>query len=392
MQNALAPPLWAGPDGEWLRHASWEPILDKLMNREAGRVALEHLREEFPPQWSMAAADHPVLIDCAFTLNRIALVEMGHVLATVPCRKIRPRLRSRGQYLGVRAELRAGALLLTAGAKLTHEPLPPDLGIPKSKRPSGPDWRATWPDGSIHVEVKLPRTSVRAHRREGWASLYMMHFQEALGADVSHSDGMYATLYLSETLLDDMRTRLEDTSFVRRCALDAAAAFTKLASLPHGLERLAGPVSLVDGCDVVVRSRVDGREGLVIDGTFVVSDEDSVSLRLKDDLQRAAHQLKDTPGHRVILIDTSCDSTLQRHAETIRSLLATEGWADKLAAIMIVHRHHPYTTVDLVPGPADDSSETLRLIASNLRTCERSHLHAEPLVAQVSTCKLYADT
>ncbi len=382
-----APPPWAGPDGEWLRHASWEPILAELWDRQAGRVALERLREEFPPPWSIVATTHPVLLDCAFRLNRIALLEIGHVLATVRCGRVRHRLRDPLGYAGVRAELRAGALLSGAGAEMTHEPLPPCVAIRKSQRPSGPDWHADWHNGSIYVEVKLSRTSMRAHRREGWASLYMSEFQAALSDDVLHGDGRYATLCMSDASLDCMGDDLNDTTLVRARGRSAAAAFVSLVRLHRGLKTLTGRFTLADECEVVVRSRVDGRQGLALDGAFAASDDHRVTLRLRTHLSEAAQQLERMPGQRVILLDTSNDSALRAPAETIRALLG-EPWAERLAAVMIVYRHWPHTTVDIVPGPATDSSDACRLIASKLRTCERGHLHADsPLIAPpTSSC------
>jgi hypothetical protein len=63
MQSAsVALPPCAGQDGEWLRHPSWEPVFAELPDPSVGRAALERLRAEFPPRWSLAALDHPVRI------------------------------------------------------------------------------------------------------------------------------------------------------------------------------------------------------------------------------------------------------------------------------------------------------------------------------------------
>ena len=316
--------------------------------------------------------------DFSFHTHRIALLEMGHVLAGGRCRKVRDRLRDPNGYLGARAELRAGALLQEAGAKLTHEP---------SRPASGPDWRADWPDGSVYIEVKLSHTSLAAQRRGSWFSMFKSEFYRALGEEIRGGDSVRATLRLSGTLLDSMGHRLEDDRLVNQRAQHAASVLSLMAQLLRPLGRLGGRFILGEGCEVTVRPRRDDGVGLFLDGFFVVSDQDAVSLRLKDDLERAAYQLKETSGRRVILVDASDDDALQRPAGAIRSLLATEEWAPRIAAVMIVYRRYPHTTVELVRGPASDSQDTLHLLESKLRRCEHGHLHAEALVVP-PTCTL----
>jgi hypothetical protein len=375
---------WAGTDGEWLRHPSWQETLAELRDPAAATAWLGRLREVFRPQWSLEALDHPVQIDCAFRTHRATLLELGQVLSTVRCRGVQDRLRAPKEYAGARQELHGGALLLEMGADLVYEPTHPK---------SGPDWYATWPDGSAYVEVKLPRTSVRANLREVRASQFTSEFLAALGDDVPNSGGLLITFRLAESFIDGMGERLDDTSMATRDALRAAAAFSSMAKLRGTLGPPREPIVLAKGCGVHVRRQRDAQARLAVDGFFMVADEDENSLRLKDDLERASQQLKEVPGRRVVLLDTSQDAALnapsRRATETVRALIATESWAARLACVMTVYRHYPHTIVEFVLGRNDDAPETFRLLRSKLRLCERGHLHCEPLVP-LTPCTLPA--
>lgn len=368
---------WAGTDGEWLRHPSWQEIVAELRDPTAASGWLVRLRQEFSPKWSLEAIDHLVQVDCAFRTHRVPLLEMGQVLATVHCYGIGKRLRNPNpkEYLGVRQELRGGAMLLEMGAHLVHEPTRPR---------SGPDWHATWPDGAAFVEVKLPRTSVQANLREVRACQLTSEFLGALGDDVRNGEGVWVTVLPTEAFLDNLGDRLEDLSRVKLRARHAARVFAMMHKMRSALRPPRVHFTLLEGCDVLVRPRRDGMTGLAVDGFFVVANEDENSLRLKDDLELASHQLKEVPGRRVILLDTSQDSASavpsRRTTATVRSLIETELWATRLACVMVVYRDYPHTIVEFVLGRADDALETFRLLRSKLRQCERGHLHCEPLV------------
>ncbi len=293
------------------------------------------------------------------------------------------KLRQSGQYLGLRQELRGGALLLEMGADLLHEPARLE-GVKESEQPSGPDWRATWQDGCVYVEAKLPRTSKQANLREVRGAQLTSAFLGGIGEDVRKGEGLWATLRPTESFLDSLGDRLEDACRVEERARHAAAAFSSMIRVRRALGPTRGRFSLLSGCEVLLRPRQDGFGGLSVDGFFVVTDEDENSMRLKDDLELASHQLKNVPGPRVVLLDTSQDAGLavpsRRTTATVQSLVATELWAARLACIMIVYRDYPHTIVEFVLGRTDDAAETFRLLRSKLRQCERGHLHCEPLV------------
>jgi hypothetical protein len=388
MQNASQSvstlPPWAGPDGEWLRHPSWETALAELPDPAVGRAALERLRAEFPPKWSLATVDHPVRIDNFWLGNRSRLLEMGHVLVTQRCGRVRDRLRDPNGYLGAQAELRGGALLADLGATLTHEPR-----NPKEKDGLRPDWRAVWPEGAAHVEVKLSHTSQQANAREVWSALFSGEFQNALAQDVREGDGLWATLLVQESLLDSFGRDFDDRLRMQVAARRAAGAFTTLVRVRRALGPVRGCFKLGEGCEIELKARADGARGLALDGRFYVSDQHRITLRLRGQLKEAAEQLDGMPGGRVVLLDTSNDSALRRPTREVRSLLS-ESWAVKVAAVMIVYRHYPHCIVEVVRGRALDAFAVARLIKGKLRRCSRGHGHAEVLamckVPDLSQC------
>ncbi len=332
------------------------------------------------PKWSLSVVDHPVRIDNAWPWNRWRLLEMGHVLATVRCGRVRDRLRDPNGYLGIQAELRAGALLGGLGAALSHEPRSPRAKVQGQKGGLRPDWRAEWPDGSVHVEVKLSHTSAQANAREVWASLFSgegpgrgrprggARRRRALGQRSAQTKGSLMALAGAST-----------TAIVcRGVARQAATSLAALLRVRRPLGPVRGRFTLALGCEVTLKARTDGGSGLSFDGRVFVSDEHRITLRLTTHLKEAAEQLDDMPGGRVVLLDASHDSALRRPTRCVRDLLA-EPWAARVAAVMIVYRHYPHCTVEVVRGWALDADPVSRLIRAKLRRCNRRHHHAEVL-------------
>jgi hypothetical protein len=207
-----------------------------------------------------------------------------------------------------------------------------------------------------------------------------MDFIQAVPEDVRNGTRALATLRLRESKLDELAwDGFVNRDAVRSFAQRAAASFAQYMRLRANLG-FFGRVSLVDGCEVRVSPRLDEGAGLSFDGFVVISDREQVSLRLKDDLRRAAEQLRLAPsGPRVILLDADGDSALQRPARVVRELMQTEAWSQGIAVVMIVNRSHPYCTIDLVRGQGRDSLDALRLLSARLRNCDRGHLHGEAL-------------
>lgn len=370
-------PTWQpyGPDGEFLQGPSWEEYVEGRRDPAAARRALLELREVFPPEWAIReeATRHPIVGDVIQTYGRHHLLDLAMALSLANPKQ-RQRLRNAQEYTETRAELFVGLLLRSLRADLNAEP----LGAAKV----GPDWLATFDEGSLAVEVKCTDESDATKAVMRAQTRFFFAFMESFGTFAVDAQCWITVRLALEAFVNPLfgtlagEVQLRDQG--RRIASSARAQF-------RAVDGLEFPLGRFGSARIKVAHDMPPNLSMVMEG--VEPEAGHESSRLRRTIEGACKQVSAAGRPGLVALVADQDLRIAWSGDAVAAIL-TEPWARPLAGALIVQRHpgdgHLLTTVQLVPG--HDPTPLSASIAPRLRRCERGHLHADPTTEPPSSC------
>ncbi len=139
--DKAAPPPFPST-GEWTTDPSWEPFVALAASRSdvssglatLGSIFTAKLVRRLPP-----LPLHPLAYDFTFRGARFGLLELGAAIVAFEPRGIGKRLINPADYVGTRAEMRAGLVLVAAGARVGQNPWAKALMAPTGSRHGRPE-------------------------------------------------------------------------------------------------------------------------------------------------------------------------------------------------------------------------------------------------------------
>lgn len=380
-----------GRDGDWLAEELWERNLRVLRNRHDGVAALAALRSVFTPRWSREQRGtenlHPVVYDQITFGGRHHLLEIGFALTQMREKaRARDRLLAPKEYKGTCAELRCGLWLRAAGAAPDWEPI---------SDATGPDWSAKWPEGSIAVETKRPRTSKRASELTEIENNFFFEVVRAVSDPPLDSNvGAWLTLHLNEAVVS-AKTPLgsTDVDAIHQLANETAEAIRR--NMPTPVTPGVFSAGRAGEFSIEIRPGADTQVQFSMRSSTNVDTHDA--QRVFEIIQKAATQLgamPEVPG--LIVLDAEADFMLLNHLGGIAETMGTEAWAENLAGVAIVTQSTSSdddigesridTILRIVPGPKVESLSATLL--PRLRVCEQGHFHVDILLDPAKRCRL----
>lgn len=366
-------------DDDWVENW-WEVPLglaDRLTALGAV-TARDALRSTFPPSLipTLRAERHPIVSHQFTIVGRLGLLELGLAIACVPAEPDDiQRLRDPAEYEGVAAELRAGLMLVRAGARVAR---PPHTGRKRC------EYVATFPNGErLAIEVKYPSESERELDAARVSYELLMALMERLHWLPLVVPGAWATFHFAPTILDLGDREGVDPERLRE-AVDGI------------VERVAGALAGGSWYGTVDLGRLGSFElredervvGVQFAGAGPEMEPRKLGGRLRRNLlNKAARQVGETKLPGIVVLD------VQRDALARNALWFLAGWArrrESLAALVVIDRSSVaghgglHGAVDILPGPRFDAARDA--LSRALEVCGDGHLHYSPLSSFPSPC------
>jgi hypothetical protein len=117
----------------------------------------------------------------------------------------------------------------------------------------------------------------------------------------------------------------------------------------------------------------------------VEPDEARERLRLRDDLEDAAGQLRELPELGIIVLDTTADARLCARGPAILEMLRDESWAERIELVIVVKHTYPGFSIAVVPG-RNAQYGFWRQDFPGLRMCEKGHSHVDTFGLSKDDC------
>lgn len=300
----------------WFRGAAWGPNEDD--------VALQTLRSLFEWQWARNRAEqdkwHPLFLHMRLARSFAELRSVGRFVAEkqLKVEDLRNRFQDPAKYLSGLAEFRVGVHLESLGAALTYR-----------GNESGADWYASWGASCVAVEVKMPRRSQQSQVAEAACFQVLLELQKQAKTPARPAD----MFFCADPELQ--RSLAESKDGVLPAALPATLAALLLCGLPTPVANWTNKVDGVGTLEVKLTSKRDEPLFAVMAEPALV-DLGREKRKVVHMLREAEKQLSAECNPIVIALDLGEDYTPGFYEDDLLQVLATHGWARRVAGIFLV--------------------------------------------------------
>ena len=269
------------------------------------------------------------------------------------------------KYLETCAELRSGILFQNLGLRVERDPVNARAGRERDNSTAGPDWLVSRDHHVFGVEVICPKESDEAIGR-------LMFLTHATRTATDLLEGRNVNITFDPSIVRELAGRRWSNanradSLVLDAVVDAKndrstrTALGTIAPAPPGFGTMIGPIQ---------------------------GEEERENERLRGQLVGKAGQLRKLEHPGIIVIDTSQQPNLMGGCCAVAEMLREgwDGWAARLACVLLVTSTWPGFALTVVIGPRYDAFASTPL--PGLRGCGRGHLHVDAFGRSPHDCEL----